>query len=188
MKFDRILADVPCSGDGTFRKAPTLLESWKPADANNFHSVQKEILSRSIQLCKTGGRIVYSTCSMNPVENEAVLLYCLRKFKGSVELVDVSATDVCKNLKYAQGLSHWSVMDNKGEIFNEYPEGKTKLIKSQFTRYVENKDQPEDYNLHRAIRIYPHLQNTGGFFISVLKKTRDLAETSQSVVSNDRKV
>ena len=82
IKYDRIIADVPCSGDGTLRKNETLKADWVPKNANSLHSTQKSILNRSIELLKVGGRIVYSTCSMNPVENEAVILNCLRKFKG----------------------------------------------------------------------------------------------------------
>jgi multisite-specific tRNA:(cytosine-C5)-methyltransferase len=71
--FDRILCDVPCSGDGTTRKNPGIWKVWKPADGLGLHTLQLRILSRAIQMLKPGGRLVYSTCSYNPIENEAVV-------------------------------------------------------------------------------------------------------------------
>ncbi|CRK25777.1 hypothetical protein BN1708_018185, partial [Verticillium longisporum] len=71
MKFDRILADVPCSGDGTMRKNMNLWKDWNPNSALGLHTTQIRILVRALTMLKPGGRVVYSTCSMNPVENEA---------------------------------------------------------------------------------------------------------------------
>ena len=89
--FDRILCDVPCSGDGTLRKNVGIWKSWQPMDGNGLHryatslyranciftfvlsSLQVRILLRAMKMLKDDGRIVYSTCSLNPVENEAVI-------------------------------------------------------------------------------------------------------------------
>lgn len=79
--FDRILCDVPCSGDGTTRKNPGVWKTWKPADGIGLHPLQLRILSRAIQMLKPGGRLVYSTCSYNPIENEAVVSAALAAFR-----------------------------------------------------------------------------------------------------------
>lgn len=79
--FDRILCDVPCSGDGTTRKNPGVWKTWKPADGLGLHGLQVRILSRAIQMLKPGGRLVYSTCSYNPIENEAVVSAALAAFR-----------------------------------------------------------------------------------------------------------
>lgn len=71
--FDRVLCDVPCSGDGTIRKAPYNLKTWHVSHALQYHLLQTLLLQRSIELTKVGGYIVYSTCSLNPIENEAVV-------------------------------------------------------------------------------------------------------------------
>jgi multisite-specific tRNA:(cytosine-C5)-methyltransferase len=71
--FDRILCDVPCSGDGTTRKNPNIWKTWKTSDGLGLHPLQLRILLRAIQSLKYGGRLVYSTCSYNPIENEAVV-------------------------------------------------------------------------------------------------------------------
>lgn len=81
--FDRILCDVPCSGDGTTRKNPGVWKTWKPADGLGLHSLQLRILSRAIQMLKPGGRLCYSTCSYNPIENEAVVSAALNTFRTS---------------------------------------------------------------------------------------------------------
>ncbi|KAL9098186.1 MAG: hypothetical protein Q9187_009712, partial [Circinaria calcarea] len=73
LKFDRILADVPCSGDGTARKNVEIWRNWTPSNGLGLHMTQVRILVRALQMLKVGGRVVYSTCSMNPVEDEAVL-------------------------------------------------------------------------------------------------------------------
>ena len=76
-QFDRVLADVPCSGDGTLRKSPDLWRSWALSSAVQLHPVQIGCLVRGLSLLKVGGRLVYSTCSMNPLENEAVVAFAL---------------------------------------------------------------------------------------------------------------
>lgn len=75
--FDRILCDVPCSGDGTLRKNVGIWKKWSTGDGNGLHSLQLRILLRAMNMLRPGGKIVYSTCSMNPLENEAVLAAAL---------------------------------------------------------------------------------------------------------------
>jgi len=53
--FDRVLADVPCSGDGTLRKDPRLWSGWSPRDALELHTVQLKILRRALAMLKPGG-------------------------------------------------------------------------------------------------------------------------------------
>ncbi|KAK9285850.1 hypothetical protein L1049_025051 [Liquidambar formosana] len=103
--FDRVLCDVPCSGDGTLRKAPDIWRKWNVGMGNGVHSLQVLIAMRGVSLLKVGGRMVYSTCSMNPVENEAVVAEILRKCGGSVELLDVSSE--LPQLARRPGLKKW---------------------------------------------------------------------------------
>jgi len=81
-RFDRVLVDVPCSGDGTIRKSPDILPRWNTGSAISLHSMQLKILMRGLQQLKPGGRLVYSTCSLNPIENEAVVAEALRMGRG----------------------------------------------------------------------------------------------------------
>lgn len=86
--FDRVLADVPCSGDGTARKNPGIWKNWNALNGYALHPLQLAIALRGAQLTKVGGYLCYSTCSMNPIENEAVVAELLRSSEGSLELVE----------------------------------------------------------------------------------------------------
>lgn len=71
--FDRVLCDVPCSGDGTMRKSPDVLTRWHVSHGLTVHPLQLRILRRGLDLLAIGGRLAYSTCSIDPLQNEAVV-------------------------------------------------------------------------------------------------------------------
>ena len=68
-----MLCDVPCSGDSTLRKAPDIWRRWAAPNGNGLHPLQLRIALHAAHLLRVGGRMVYSTCSFNPVEDEAVV-------------------------------------------------------------------------------------------------------------------
>jgi 16S rRNA (cytosine967-C5)-methyltransferase len=72
-KFDRILVDAPCSGTGTLGRNPEIKWRLKPDDLPRFTALQRSILSRALDHLKPGGRLVYSTCSLEREENENVV-------------------------------------------------------------------------------------------------------------------
>ena len=76
--FDRVLCDVPCTGDGTIRKSPDMWGRWNAGMGLSLHKLQLAILCRGIELLAVGGRCVYSTCSLNPHEDESVVAAALR--------------------------------------------------------------------------------------------------------------
>ena len=71
-KFDRILVDTPCSGTGTLRRNPEIKWKLRPDDIADLQQRQVAILRNALALLAPGGRLVYSTCSLEPEENEAV--------------------------------------------------------------------------------------------------------------------
>ena len=71
--FDRILADVPCSGTGTLARNPEIKWRLKAEDLQDLQSRQVAILKSALAQLATGGRLVYSTCSLEREENEAVV-------------------------------------------------------------------------------------------------------------------
>ncbi len=71
-KIDRVLVDAPCSGLGTLRRNPDLKWRQKPQDVVELTAKQSAILQSAARLVKTGGRLVYATCSVLPDENEAI--------------------------------------------------------------------------------------------------------------------
>ena len=118
ISFDRILCDVPCSGDGTLRKNPDLWKKWNPGHAFSLQSLQVRIATRGIQLLSPGGLMVYSTCSLNPVENEAVVVQLLQAFPDQIQLVDIS--EKLPGLKTKPGLTNWCVMGKNQEVYQTY--------------------------------------------------------------------
>lgn len=182
LKFDRILCDVPCCGDGTARKNPDIWKKWSVGNSNNFHGMQCKILRRGVELLEIGGLIAYSTCSMNPVEDEAVIAALLRAAQGSVELMDL--TDRLRGLKYKPGTSKWTVMNKDGNVIESAdkvpPENTTQIYPSLFSPTT---DEAEKFCLHKCIRVLPHMQNTGGFFVALLKKTSALPWETQGATA-----
>lgn len=71
--FDRTLVDAPCSGTGTLGRNPEIKWRLKPEDLVRLQNYQIEILSAAMEQVAVGGRIVYSTCSLEPTENEQVI-------------------------------------------------------------------------------------------------------------------
>ncbi|RMY79583.1 hypothetical protein D0864_09046 [Hortaea werneckii] len=175
LKFDRILADVPCSGDGTTRKNPGIWKDWSPQNGLGLYITQVRILVRSLQMLKVGGKVVYSTCSMNPVEDEAVISSAIERCGGvgKVKLHDVSSA--LPGLKRAHGLTDWSIMNRTGSIYESYPEAESN--ESEGSKIVPGMFPPgpeEKIPLNHCMRVYPHMQDTGGFFIAVLEKLGEI--------------
>lgn len=182
LKFDRILADVPCSGDGTMRKNVNIWKDWSPGNALGLHLTQVRILVRALQMLKPGGRVVYSTCSMNPIENEAVVAAAIDRCGGpkTIEIVDCS--DQLPLLKRKPGLKKWNVIGKTGRVWNSWQEvqdwtnseegraatAPTRLVESMFP--LPEEGECSDLPLERCMRVYAHQQDTGGFFITALVK------------------
>ena len=176
LRFDRILADVPCSGDGTLRKSPDLWKKWNASSGVDLHSLQLEIATHALRLLEVGGRLVYSTCSLNPLENESVVAALLKRAKGSVELVGVSKS--LPELKRRPGMKKWKV----GDVFawhNSFEEtGKKRQKTVAKTMFWE--PSYESLPLERCVRVFPHLDDTGGFFITVFQKTSELPDEMEA--------
>lgn len=72
--FDSVLADAPCSGEGMFRRSPHLIKDYEQKGPGYYAPVQREILEDAYKLTKSGGMIMYSTCTFSDIENEQVIL------------------------------------------------------------------------------------------------------------------
>ena len=82
-QFDRVLVDAPCSGTGTLARNPEIRWRLKPADLGALRAKQQAMLRNGLAQLATGGRLVYSTCSLEPEENEQVLAAVLPEFPGA---------------------------------------------------------------------------------------------------------
>ena len=72
-EFDLVLADVPCSGTGTLGRNPEIRHRLQPEDLPRQAERQQAILRAAVRAVRPGGRVVYSTCSLEPEENEQVV-------------------------------------------------------------------------------------------------------------------
>ena len=176
--FDRIVCDVPCSSDAAIRKIPQKWASWNTKDGASLHPIQRDILKRGIELLKVGGKVTYSTCSLNPIENEAVVAAALKEFKGKIRLVETGLP----NFRFMPGLTRWKVMNSRKAVdvkegesyFEEYqkysdvPISAHNIIKN--TMFMNEYDEDILAELPKSLRLMPHYQNTGGFFIAVIEK------------------
>ena len=79
-KFDRILVDAPCSGTGTLGRNPEIKWRLRPSDLIDLHRKQVALLQNAIEHLKPGGRLVYSTCSLEEEENRLVIEAVRRKW------------------------------------------------------------------------------------------------------------
>lgn len=78
--FDKILIDAPCSGEGMFRKEPSMVKGWEEHGVEFFHKLQKGIIDSAVKLLKPGGKILYSTCTFSPEEDEGSMKYLLENY------------------------------------------------------------------------------------------------------------
>jgi tRNA (cytosine49-C5)-methyltransferase len=102
-KFDKILLDVPCSGEGTLRSSPKTFLMWNFKVIKKLSRQQKKFMAFALKCLKPQGALVYSTCTHAPEENEAILQFALDNFPVKIESISLP-------VKCRQGLESW---DNK---------------------------------------------------------------------------
>jgi 16S rRNA (cytosine1407-C5)-methyltransferase len=90
-RFDRVLCDAPCTAQGTARKDSDALSFGGEENIIKMARLQKELLESAIHAAKIGGRIVYSTCTLTPEENEGTILAMLKTFGDKIEVIDAAA-------------------------------------------------------------------------------------------------
>ena len=164
--FDKILVDAPCTGSATTRKNPDVWKKWLPSGGRSLHKLQLELLVKAINLTKPGGRIVYSTCSLDPVENEAVISEILRLDNG-VSLTSVS--DILVNLPGRSGMTDWPQIDDSGRI--------SKSLECVDSMLAPTKNSIKK-ELRKCLRIWNDDVEAGGFFVAVLEKSKDYVENN----------
>ena len=106
--FDRVLADVPCSGTGTLARNPEIKWRLRPEDLSDLHRRQVSILHAALGYLVSGGRLVYSTCSLEREENDDVVAEVLA---GRSDLSLLDCRDELQRLK-AEGEFVWDNLDS----------------------------------------------------------------------------
>lgn len=105
--FDKILIDAPCSGEGMFRKSASMVTAWERNGVDMFAKLQREILRDAVKLLAPGGKLLYSTCTFSPQENEQSIEYLL-SLDDSLRLVDLPLPE-----GFDPGHPMWGTTDNQ---------------------------------------------------------------------------
>jgi 16S rRNA (cytosine1407-C5)-methyltransferase len=85
--FDAILLDAPCSGEGVVRKDPDALKNWSHASNLEIAATQRELIDSAFHALRPGGTLVYSTCTLNREENEAICHWLKAQYPDAVEFL-----------------------------------------------------------------------------------------------------
>jgi len=107
VRFDKILVDAPCSGEGTLRKSPKTFLMWNENMIKKIAKTQRKLAGAAFKLLKVGGIMIYSTCTLAPEEDEMIVNYLLKNFDCEVEALSLP-------LKFREGVCEW-----EGEKFDE---------------------------------------------------------------------
>ena len=176
--FDAVITDVPCTGTATTRKNRKIWKKWTPKSSRGLFELQVSIVERGAKLLRPGGKLVYSTCSIDPCENEAVVAEILRQCPW-LELMEIDETLVA-GLVMKPGLRQWNILDESGEradLGDELPRLPNLKIKhlccddrAKFdAEFNSELEKNISHNLTKCRRLYHTDNNTGGFFVAIFR-------------------
>lgn len=145
--FDRIMVDAPCSGEGLFRKQEDACGEWSPQNVSMCAGRQDEILEEAYHMLLPGGRMVYSTCTFSPDENEGSISRLLANHP------DMTIEEPVKTEGMGDGVASWY------DAFATHENA-----------YTRTSEIPAAKDIERTIRLWPHRIKGEGHFIAVLQK------------------
>ncbi len=145
--FDKILVDAPCSGEGMFRKEPEMTKSWNEIEVSRYASMQRAILISAAKMLRPGGRMVYSTCTFSPEENEATIAEFLKEH-SQFRVVKVPYSH-----GFAAGRPEW---------LNETPVEGVSQTRNQAVEATRD-----------TVRLWPHLVRGEGHYVAVLERDNE---------------
>lgn len=151
--FTKILIDAPCSGEGMFRKDADMLKHWDPSSPHKYADMQREILSSAAKMLCKGGRLVYSTCTFSPEENEGIIAAFLKDHS------EFSVVPIGDSEWFSPGEAQWVMEHSRQQDGAGDPD---------FETYIEQ--------TRGTGRLWPHRVNGEGHFIAVLKRAGELDE------------
>ncbi|SEP82392.1 RsmB/NOP family class I SAM-dependent RNA methyltransferase [Butyrivibrio sp. TB] len=194
--FDRILIDAPCSGEGMFRKNEDAVTNWSPENVRLCADRQDEILDNAASMLAPSGRLVYSTCTFAPDEDEGTIYRFLLRHP-EFRVVEVPLYE---------GMDHgnpsWALIDTSDESTWTKPDLQDNAASTQDDKDYglegcldEVKTNKEKLNkevadqLANCIRLWPHHLKGEGHFLAVLERVNDISQENgeQSVSDIDQK-
>lgn len=210
--FEKILVDAPCSGEGMFRKNKEAVSEWSPENVRLCAARQDSVLSEAAKMLRPGGRLVYSTCTFAPEENEGTICRFLTthpdfflektvrpngfmtgwKDWAYISYSDMSNCDMlCKNRScsdiFVNDISNVSnALSNTNSTLSNFD---STLSSTDISSFNADTDFPLEY----THRLFPHKVKGEGHFIAVLGKKgegvglRDAAVQTKNLQRNEDK-
>lgn len=102
VKASKILIDAPCTASGKIIKNKKVVEDWSLVRVKRMSKLQKKLIEGAFKCLEKEGIIVYSTCSLEPEENEEVIDFAIKKFGMEMEKIEF------KNIKTRKGIKEWN--------------------------------------------------------------------------------
>ncbi|MDP5253328.1 MULTISPECIES: 16S rRNA (cytosine(1407)-C(5))-methyltransferase RsmF [unclassified Vibrio] len=162
--FDAVLLDAPCSGEGTVRKDADALKNWSQASCLSIAETQKQLIESAFHALKPGGRLVYSTCTLSPEENQQICQYLLEVFGDAVSIDPLTSLfPQCENALTKEGYLHVfpQTFDSEGFFIARFTKNtstmtgtnKTKKGKLPFTQATRGQKQAISEQLQRDFEL-----------------------------------
>ncbi|MBI1934288.1 hypothetical protein HYS30_01350, partial [Candidatus Peregrinibacteria bacterium] len=151
-RFDRVLCDAPCTAQGTVRKDSDALSYCGKENVEKMARLQAQLLEAAIHAAKVGGRIVYSTCTLTPEENEGVVFSVREKYHDQLKIMDPCSLPVT-------GYS----------LFDRTVNDSVKVQEWLVSQHSSNRERVTN-NAQPLLRLWPQTYDTEGFFCAVLQK------------------
>lgn len=156
--FNKILVDAPCSGEGMFRKDEDMVRQWEKHSVAVCMGMQVEILRDAAAMLAPGGRLVYSTCTFSPEEDESMIALFLRQHPG-FHVVPVPAVH-----GFVHGRPDWAAQNRGADVPDD-----------------------EEKQTAGAVRLWPHRIQGEGHFAVVLEKDGSAAAPEPQPVHSESK-
>lgn len=162
--FDRIMVDAPCSGEGMFRKNENACEEWSLENVALCAKRQLEILECAADMLRPGGRMVYSTCTFSPEENEGTISRFLHRHP------EFHVVPVKRYEGMTAGRPEWIPEGTDGTAVSG--EGRNNSASEQIQNEIRD-----------TIRLFPHRIRGEGHFVAVLEKEGVVSENYRGYCS-----
>ncbi len=150
--FDKVLLDAPCSWEGTAYKTDDSLKYWNIKNIKSISKLQLTLIDSAVKTLKIWWELVYSTCTLNKLENEWVIDAVLERYNDCLEVISLNNEQ--------NSLSSWT------------------NVKDPLSNLITHNQCSRDSSLHSEwqnfIRNWPHISHTGWFFVAKIRKIKSI--------------
>lgn len=161
--FDAILVDAPCSGEGTGFKSDAAYKRRKQESINSIVWLQEHIVTSAIKACKVWGIVIYSTCTLNPFENEIQIAKLIEKYGDALEILPIEIENK------SPGVSPWTSLRGTKQSIDDI-----------------QKISHSTLNTSHFLRARPHIHHTGWFFVCAMRKKSSTLKPFQPFITEKK--